>query len=86
MNPNHVDSRKKIDQLKRKLDAKKVATKKANRRSTAALFEEGINAYKQEDWKTAISKWNQVLEQDPNNKKAKDYIQRAKTKLQLLGQ
>jgi len=86
LDPNNVNARRKIDNLNIALKKKRAADKKAKRRSTAALFEEGISFYKQERYKAAIGKWQQVLKLDPNNKKVKDYIQRARTKLNLMGE
>ena len=51
-----------------------------------ALFAKGINFYKAEKYRDAITQWNKVLAINPNDQKANDYIKRAKTKLILLGQ
>ena len=49
-------------------------------------FSKGIEFYKAGDFKKAIAAWNSVLAIDPGNQKAKSYIERASTKLELMGE
>ncbi|MBN1899313.1 MAG: hypothetical protein JW827_11095 [Spirochaetes bacterium] len=59
---------------------------RAKKGSVDALLFEGIRLYRAGELKKAISKWNQVINIDSNNQKAKSYISRARTKLKALGE
>ena len=48
--------------------------------STAALYSKGVNFYLQRDFKQAAFMWQSVLEQEPNNKKAQEYMEKAYNK------
>ncbi|MBU1077432.1 MAG: hypothetical protein KKH98_09080 [Spirochaetes bacterium] len=57
-----------------------------NKGNVDALLFEGIRLYRAGDLEKAIVKWKQVIAMDPGNRKVKNYITRAQTKLTRLGQ
>ncbi len=54
-------------------------------KTPAAFLREGILLYREGKYTPAIKKWNKVLVKDPNNEKAKRYIERALKKQAELG-
>jgi cytochrome c-type biogenesis protein CcmH/NrfG len=82
---DNIKIARKIDLISQKIKNSKAKAKKVVRKNTIALFESGIKFYKMENYKEAIKAWQKVLDINPSDQKAKDYIKRAKTKLSLMG-
>lgn len=85
MDPVNVEAKRKSQDLSVQLQQQQSRQQEQKKRNVNALFERGINEYKQENYSEAIRLWQEVLNVDPGNVKARDYVQRAKTKQSLRG-
>lgn len=85
LDPANVTARRKLDTIRAQMEAVRVVQVEQTRRNVNDLFDQGISYYKLENYAEAIASWEQVLAQNPGDAKAKDYIQRAKSKLYLKG-
>ncbi|MBN8216060.1 MAG: hypothetical protein J0L75_05425 [Spirochaetes bacterium] len=81
----NVTASRRVDALSARLEGQRQAAAFASRRSANELFEQGVNAYAQENYAEAISAWEQVLAVNADDARARQYILRAKAKLALKG-
>lgn len=83
--PQNTQLRRELEDVERRMSSAAVAAKAASEEDVRRKFAEGVEFYKAGDYRQAIAAWQRVLQMDPSNEKAKSYIGRAKTKLELSG-
>ena len=66
--------------------AKKVVVKKKTPEEIGKLYQQGIEQFLAEDYKTALKTFKEVLRYDPGHKGAKKYLKRTEIRLKVLGQ
>jgi tetratricopeptide (TPR) repeat protein len=71
--PNHVEARRHLAAMRGRLAG-----------SVDALIEAGRNAYREEDLQTALELWSRAVLVDPENERARAYVDRARLQLQNL--
>ncbi|MEK6793732.1 MAG: tetratricopeptide repeat protein [Spirochaetota bacterium] len=83
--PQNTQLRRELEDVERRMSTAVVAAKAASEEDVRRKFAEGVEFYKAGDYRQAIAAWQRVLQMDPSNEKAKSYIGRARTKLELSG-
>jgi len=55
-----------------------------SRKEIGELYKQGVTAYAQGRYSDAVQIWNEVLDLDPENAKAKESIAKAREKIKLF--
>jgi tetratricopeptide (TPR) repeat protein len=78
--PKHVEAKKYLAMTQKKLKAiGKEKKAKEREEKIQELYKNSVNLYNKDNWSKAINGFKSVLKYDPNHKKAKEYLAKARS-------